>query len=105
MLSADARIQHLYTYSPLEPWEDRIREIVGRRVLCHVLIDRAPDEAVNALLMEIGRILWRTEVDWVSDDDPGRTLIGQKSARLLRSLVTTRINSVPESSGTEEGVE
>jgi len=70
-----------------------------------VLIDRAPDEAVNALLMEIGRILWRTEVDWVSDDDPGRTLIGQKSARLLRSLVTTRINSVPESSGTEEGVE
>ena len=65
--ASNARIGHLYTYSPLEPWEARTVDSVERRVFCHALIDLAPDDQIDALLLEVGRFLSRQLA--ISDQD------------------------------------
>ena len=99
VFAPDARIQHLYTYSPLEPWQDRTFESVSRRVYCHALIDLAPEEDIDVLLLEIGRVLSQGQLGVLEQDESPQHWIGPKSARLLRSLFSARI---PTSSAVEE---
>jgi hypothetical protein len=102
--ASNARIGHLYTYSPLEPWEARTVDSVERRVFCHALIDLAPDDQIDALLLEVGRFLSRqlaiSDQDG-SDESPNYSM-GPKSARMLRSLFAARLPLLPPSDE-EEG--
>ena len=73
--SPAAEIRHWYTYSPLEPWGDRTPEAVERRLLCHALIDCAPEFQVGGLLEEIAGFLEAHELPESDDYDHGFSFI------------------------------
>jgi hypothetical protein len=101
VLGPKARIQHLYTYSPLEPWQDHFGATLGHRVFCHALIDRAPDELIDEILSEVSRLIAQGQLA-LSEDDPVPSSIGPRTARMLRALVSARSSSGPAHGGRDE---
>jgi hypothetical protein len=65
---------------------------MGNRALCHMAITYAPDEVVNALLLEVSR-LWLASQSYALIDDANRAddfLMNSASSRILKSIVSAR---------------
>lgn len=84
---ATGKIQHAFRYDLQE--EHAAIEIAMKRLVCHLMIDQIPDDAVSLLLSQVCTISRGNQVEW-QDLDYGPSSMGKTSAMLLRSIIATR---------------
>lgn len=65
---------------------------VGERLLCHALIDSTPEHLVHGLLGYIANYLAENQIS--EPEAPQFVPLGRKSARLLRSMLSTTMPSL-----------